>query len=69
MTKVTKPLAGVKHISNLPKNLPFKDRDIATIEALIDTLLDNEVIGRLDIAIINGHLLTRRMYNILYPPL
>jgi hypothetical protein len=46
-------------------NLEIKDRDIATIEALHDTLLDKKVLGLNATSMKESRALTQRMYKAL----
>ena len=46
-------------------NLEIKDRDIATIEAMHDTLLDNKILGLNAKSMKESRALTQRMYKAL----
>ncbi len=53
------------HVVSSSFNLEIKDRDIATIEAMHDTLLDEKVLGLNARSMKESRALTQRMYKAL----
>ena len=53
------------HVVSSSFNLDIKDRDIATIEAMHDTLLDEKILGLNARSMKESRALTQRMYKVL----